>query len=343
MLDTIIDSDLKTITGQVTLSPFQGTEALVTGGAGFLGSWLCDVLVKAEGKVRCVDDLSTGARENIAHLAGNPLFTFVTESVMQLSSTPDRMDVILHFASHASPDEYQRNPIETLLINSEGTRILLELARRSDSRFLYASTSEIYGDATVVPTPESYWGNVSSIGPRSCYDEGKRYGEALCTAYYKTYGLDVRFIRIFNTYGPRLRADGFYGRALSRFVSQALSNADITVHGDGSQTRSFSYVTDTITGALLALNSPKMKGQVVNIGSPEEVTIQELAAMVKAATASKSEITHHPRPIHDPQRRCPDISHARKLLGWTPTVSLQEGLTRTVRWFSQAREREKDG
>lgn len=334
VIDEIVASDLKAIAKQADLSSWSGKRLLVTGGAGFLGSWLCDALVNAKAAVVGIDDMSTGVAENITELRGKPSFSFVEESVMTMNDH-GHMDAILHFASHASPDEYQRRPIETLTVNSEGTHILLDHARRNDAKFLYASTSETYGDATIIPTPETYWGNVSSTGPRSCYDEGKRYGEALCMAYYKTYGLDVKVIRIFNTYGPRLRADGYYGRALSRFIRQALSGSDITVHGDGKQTRSFCYVTDTISGALRALESSRMRGEVVNIGSPNEVTILELAKMIQAAAASESKITFHPRPAHDPQRRCPDISRAKQTLGWVPSVSLTEGLSRTMEWFAR--------
>jgi UDP-glucuronate decarboxylase len=215
---------------------------------------------------------------------------------------------------------------------------MLELARKNDARVIFASTSEAYGDAQIIPTPETYWGNVNPVGLRSCYDEGKRFGEALCMAYNRMYGLDVRIVRIFNTYGPRLRSDGFYGRALSRFIDQALSGRDITVYGNGDQTRSFCYVTDTLRGILLAAIAREMKGQVVNIGNPTEVSILELAENIKALTRSSSEITFHPRPSDDPQRRCPDISKARGILGWSPTTTLEEGLRNTIEWFRQRRE-----
>ena len=274
---------------------------------------------------------------NIDHLIDNTNFHFHERDVTETITDHNRYDGILHFASHASPEEYQKHPIETLTVNSQGTNTLLELARKNDAPFLYSSTSEIYGDPTVIPTPESYWGNVSSIGPRSCYDEGKRFGEALCMAYHKAYGLDVRLIRIFNTYGPRLRADGYYGRALSRFIDQALSGHEITVYGDGKQTRSFCYVTDTIRAALLALGESRMKGEVVNVGNPEEITIFELAKRVQTVAQSNSKITFYPRPPHDPQRRAPVITRAKLILAWSPSIPLDEGLEKTVQWFRSQR------
>ncbi len=332
LIDKIIRGDLDALHSKVSSEGLTGSKALVTGGAGFLGSWICDFLIESNVLVDCVDDLSTGMPQNIDQLTGHRNFTFQKTDVTNLPSDSD-YQLILHLASHASPDEYHRHPIETLTVNSHGTKNLLELARRKDAVFFYSSTAEVYGNPTQIPTPESYWGNVSSTGPRSCYDEGKRFAEALCMAYYRTYGLDVRIIRIFNTYGPRLRSDGFYGRVLSRFIEQALSGRDITVHGKGEQTRSFTYVTDTIHAVLLALKEPRMKGEVVNVGNPHEVTILDLAKRVKASTHSNSNITFHPRPPHDPQRRSPIITRANEILGWTPNVSLDEGLEKTVNWF----------
>jgi len=283
--------------------------------------------------VDCVDDLSTGRRENVDHLltAGN--FRFLNSDIASFEAAA-HYGFVFHLASHPSPDEYQKHPVESLDVNSAGTKNALELARRSDARFVFASTSEVYGDPQVVPTPESYWGYVNPTGPRSCYDEGKRFAEALCIAYYRAHGVDVRMPRIFNSYGPRLRADGLYGRALSRFIQQALQGEDVTVYGDGKQTRSFSYVTDTLRGIILCALRPDASGQVINVGNSEEITILELAERIISATGSGSKITFHPRPPDDPQRRCPDISQAKKLLGWVPTVSLQEGLARTIEWFS---------
>jgi len=289
--------------------------------------------VNAGGHVDCVDDLSTGRRENVDHLlkAGN--FRFLNSDIAIFEAAA-HYSFVFHLASHPSPDEYQKHPVESLDVNSAGTKNALELARRNDARFVFASTAEVYGDPHVVPTPESYWGYVNPTGPRSCYDEGKRFAEALCIAYYRAHGVDVRMPRIFNSYGPRLRADGLYGRALSRFIQQALQGEDVTVYGDGKQTRSFSYVTDTLRGIILCALRPDASGQVINVGNSEEITILELAERIISATGSGSKITFHPRPPDDPQRRCPDISKAKKLLGWVPTVSLQEGLARTIEWFS---------
>ena len=324
-------SDQATLHKGVDAGTFAGKRMLITGGAGFLGSWLCDFLTQTKAFVDCVDNQSTGLTQNVDHLIGKNNFNFQNHDVTQ--GVDGCYDTILHLASHASPEEYQRHPVETLLVNSHGTQRLLELARLNDAVFLYSSTSEVYGDALVIPTPESYWGNVSSTGRRSCYDEGKRFGEALIMAYHRTYALDVRIVRIFNTYGPRLRADGFYGRALSRFIGQALSGSDITVHGNGEQTRSFCYVTDTVRAMLLTLKESRMKGEVVNVGNPHEVTILELAEKIKALTGSSSKITFQPRPEHDPQRRSPVITRANEILGWSPSVELDEGLRKTIEWF----------
>jgi UDP-glucuronate decarboxylase len=245
----------------------------------------------------------------------------------------DRYDYILHLASRASPEDYQRYPIETLLANSLGSYQMLELARKFDARILFASSSEVYGDAKDVPTVESYWGNVNPIGLRSCYDVGKRFGEALFMAYYRNYGVDTRIVRIFNTYGPRLRADGPYGRVLSRFILQALCGQDITVYGNGMQTRSFCYVSDTSTAILKMLTTKELQGEVINVGNPVETTIWKLATLVKEVTNSDSKIVFYPSPPDDPKRRCPDINKAVQLLGWRPLVRLEEGLNRTISWF----------
>jgi UDP-glucuronate decarboxylase len=240
-------------------------------------------------------------------------------------------------AGHASPEEYQVHPIETLQASSFGSAAMAELARKNDATVLLASTSEVYGDADVVPTPESYWGKVNPIGPRSCYDEGKRFAEALLLAYHKQYGLDVRIPRIFNSYGPRLREDGLYGRAMSRFISQALANMPITVYGDGKQTRSFCYITDTVSALMLLTDSDKARGKVVNVGNPQEVTILELAEKIRKLTECDSPLTFYPLPKDDPKRRCPDTTELEKLTWWKPKISLEEGLKRTIAWFSSRR------
>jgi len=307
---------------------------LVTGGAGFIGSWLCDVLIGFEAEVTAVDDFSTGRMRNIDHLTKNPNFKLVQCDACTFQSK-EKFDFVLHLAGHASPEEYSTHPIETLQASSFGSANMAELARKDDAAVLFASTSEVYGDAEVVPTPESYWGKVNPIGPRSCYDEGKRFAEALFVAYCKQYGLKVRIPRIFNSYGPRLREDGLYGRAMSRFITQALADKPITVYGDGKQTRSFCYITDTVTGLMLLTASDKAKGEVVNVGSAQEVTILELAKKIKELTKCSSTLTFHPLPKDDPRRRCPDTSKMEKLLGWKPQIGLELGLKRTIEWFGK--------
>jgi len=334
MMDDIISEDLEKTKNAVKGDAFAEKKVLVTGGAGFIGSWLCDVLVDFGADVTAVDDLSTGRIKNIDHLTKNPRFKLVKSDVCMFESKV-KFDFILHMAGHASPDEYQVHPIETLQTSAVGTEKMAELARKNDSTLLFASTSEVYGDAEIVPTPESYWGKVNPVGPRSCYDEGKRFAEALLMAYCKQYGLDVRVPRIFNSYGPRLREDGLYGRAMSRFILQALTNQPITVYGDGKQTRSFCYITDTVTALMLLTASSKAKGEVVNVGNTQEVSILELAKKVKEITKCKSEIEFHPLPKDDPKRRCPDTNKLERLVGWKPTVSFEEGLKGTVTWFSQ--------
>lgn len=334
MMDKIIEEDKARIKSAVTGGIFDGKKVLVTGGAGFIGSWLCDVLVDFGADVTALDDLSTGRTKNIDHLNTNKSFKFIKSDVCKFQS-PEKFDFIFHMAGHASPDEYQVRPIETLQTSALGTFAMAEIARKNDATLLFASTSETYGDTEVIPTPETYWGKVNPIGPRSCYDEGKRFAEALLMAYRKQYGLDTRIPRIFNSYGPRLREDGLYGRALSRFILQALTNQPITVYGDGNQTRSFCYTTDTVTGLILLTITPKAKGEVVNIGNAQEKTILELATKIKEITKCKSEVTFHPLPKDDPKRRCPDIAKLEQLVGWKPNVGFEEGLKRTITWFTQ--------
>ncbi len=332
MIDEIILEDLATLKSLVNGDSFSGKKILITGGAGFIGSWLCDVTLDFRADVTALDDLSTGRIQNIDHLSQNPKFNFIQSDVCTFRSN-DKFDFILHMAGHASPDDYQVHPIETLQTSSVGTANMAELARKNDATLLFASTSEVYGDAEVVPTPESYWGKVNPIGPRSCYDEGKRYAEALLMAYCKQYGLDIKVPRIFNTYGPRLREDGLYGRALSRFIMQALADIPITVYGDGKQTRSFNYITDTVTGLMLLITSDKAKGEVVNVGNSQEITILELAQKIKAKTKSKSHLTFHPLPKDDPKRRCPNTDRIENLLRWKAEISLEDGLLKTIKWF----------
>ena len=334
MIDDIIREDIEKIKSNVKGEFFKEKKVLVTGGAGFIGSWLCDVLLDFGAEVTALDDFSTGRMKNIDHLMKNPKFKLIKSDVCDFKSK-EKIDVIFHMAGHASPDEYQLHPIETLQTSAFGTEKMAELARKNDAPLLFASTSEVYGDAEVVPTPESYWGKVNPIGPRSCYDEGKRFAEALLMAYGKQYGLDVRVPRIFNSYGPRLREDGLYGRAMSRFILQALTNQPITVYGDGKQTRSFCYITDTVTGLLLLAQSREAKGEVVNVGNSQEKTILELATKIKELTKCKSSVTFHPLPKDDPKRRCPDTKKLERLVGWKPDIAFEDGLKRAITWFAQ--------
>jgi len=332
LMDDIIRKDVEAIKSTVRGDDFEGKKVLVTGGAGFIGSWLCDVLIAFGAQVTALDDLSTGRIKNIDHLNKIKSFKFVKCDVCVFNSL-EKFDFIFHMAGHASPDEYQTHPIETLRTSALGSFNIAEIARKNSAILLFSSTSEVYGDAEIVPTDESYWGKVNPIGNRSCYDEGKRFAEALFVAYYLQYGLNVKLPRIFNTYGPRLREDGLYGRAMSRFIQQALTDEPITVYGNGQQTRSFSYITDTVAGLLLLAISEKAKGQVVNVGNSEEITILELAKKIKEITQSESPIEFRPLPKDDPKRRCPDLHKLEQLVLWKPKVNFEEGLKKTITWF----------
>lgn len=334
MLDRIISEDVKSILTRIGKmgEALEARKVIVTGGAGFLGSYICDVVNKLGADVVCVDDLSSGKVENIDQLIGSGRFTFIKADVSSFEVN-EKFDYVLHAASPAAPEDYQSKPVDTMKVNSIGTLNMLEVARRSDARMLYTSTSEVYGDAKVLPTPETYWGNVNPIGPRSCYDEGKRFSESLIMAYIRQYGLDVRVVRIFNSFGPRMRSDGIYGRVVPRFIDQALSRRPITVYGTGRQTRSFCYISDTIVGIMSALLNEKARGEVINIGNPREITILRLAKLIKRITGSDSRIVFEKLPPDDPKRRVPDIRKAKKLLGWKPFVKLEDGLERTVEWY----------
>ena len=334
MIDEIILEDISSVKGVIKKDVFDQKKVLITGGAGFMGSWLSEILVSCGAYVTAVDDLSTGRKMNIMHLKSSSRFELI-ECDSGTFESDKKFDYIFHLAAHASPEEYQVRPIKTLKASSFGTANMAELARKCDATMLFASTSEVYGDAEIVPTPETYWGKVNPIGPRSSYDEGKRFAEALLIAYYNQYGLDVKIPRIFNTYGPRLREDGLYGRALSRFIFQALTNQPITINGNGKQTRSFGYITDTLTGLMLLVANSSAKGEVVNVGNTQEVTILELAEKIKELTKCKSVIEFHPLPKDDPKRRCPDTSKLEKLVRWKPNVTIEEGLKKTVKWFVQ--------
>jgi dTDP-glucose 4,6-dehydratase len=303
--------------------------AVVTGGAGFLGSHLCDALRARDWEVVAVDNFLTGRAENVAHLADDPGFTLVEHDVIDGIPVAGAVDAVLHFASPASPPDYLAHPIATLEVGAIGTRHALDLAHAHGARFLVASTSEIYGDPLVHPQPESYFGNVNSVGPRAVYDEAKRYGEAITMAYHRLHALDTKIVRIFNTYGPRLApADG---RVVSNFLVQALRGEPFTIYGDGKQTRSFCYVDDEVGGILALLDSDHVGP--MNIGNPDEFTVLELAGLVQELTGVPRDPVFVALPTDDPKQRRPDISLARRVLGWHPAVDLREGLARTYDWY----------
>jgi dTDP-glucose 4,6-dehydratase len=302
---------------------------LITGGAGFIGSHLCEHFLDRGAEVECLDNFLTGSRDNVAHLADNPAFQLVEHDITTPYFPATAPTLVLHFASPASPPQYLANPIHTLKVGGLGSLHALGIAKASGARFLLASTSEIYGDPTVSPQPETYWGNVSSTGPRGVYDEAKRYSEAITMAYHRAHGVDTRIVRIFNTYGPRLTPGD--GRAIPNFMSQALSGAPLTIYGDGSQTRSFCYVDDLVQGIAVLIE--RGGAEPVNLGNPDERTILELAELIIDVTGSDSKIGFEPLPEDDPKVRCPDITLARDLLGWEPAVSLEDGLGRTLEWF----------
>lgn len=303
--------------------------SLVTGGAGFLGSHLCDRLIAEGHRVICMDNLITGSMDNIAHLMGNENFQFIKYNVTEYVYVAGRVDNILHFASPASPIDYLKLPIQTLKVGSLGTHKTLGLAKEKGARYLLASTSEVYGDPIIHPQPEDYWGNVNPIGVRGVYDEAKRFAEAMVMAYHRYHKLDTRIVRIFNTYGPRMRLND--GRALPTFMKQALLGEDITVFGDGSQTRSFCYVDDLVDGIYKLLMSDEV--YPVNIGNPEEVTLLQFAQEIIDITGSSSKIVFKPLPEDDPKVRQPDITKAKRVLGWQPKVGRREGLMKTLGYF----------
>lgn len=305
--------------------------AVVTGGAGFLGSHLCDRLINEGFKVICLDNLLTGRIENIEHLFGNNNFQFIKLDVTNYIHVPSKVDYVLHFASPASPIDYLKLPIQTLKVGSLGTHKALGLAKEKNAVFLLASTSEVYGDPLIHPQSEDYWGNVNPVGPRGVYDEAKRFAEAMTMAYHRYHGLETRIVRIFNTYGPRMRIDD--GRALPTFISQALKNEDVTVFGDGSQTRSFCYVDDLIEGIFRLLLSNEV--YPVNIGNPEEISLKDFAEEVIALCNSKSKIVFKELPQDDPKVRQPDITRAKKILNWEPKISRTEGLKLTLEYFKK--------
>lgn len=305
--------------------------AVVTGGSGFLGSHLCDKLIKEGINVVCVDNLLTGNLENIEHLFGNPKFHFIRHDITNFIHIPGEVDYVLHFASPASPIDYQQLPIETLKVGSLGTHKALGLAKEKNARFLLASTSEVYGDPLVHPQKEDYWGNVNPIGPRGVYDEAKRFAEAITMAYHRYHNLNTRIVRIFNTFGPRMRLND--GRAIPAFFSQALNNEPITVFGDGMQTRSFIYVDDEIDGIFKLLLSDET--EPINIGNPEEIPVKQIAEEIIRITNSTSKIVYKDLPVDDPKVRQPDISKAKNILGWQPKTDRIDGLKKTMEYFQK--------
>jgi dTDP-glucose 4,6-dehydratase len=307
----------------------QKPRAVISGGAGFIGSHLCEALLNHGMRVLALDNFITGSRENLKALEGHPDFEFKQADVNQGIFLGGDVKYVLHFASPASPPQYDANPIHTLKVGTLGTMNMLGLARAKDATFLLASTSEIYGDPLIHPQPESYWGNVNTIGPRGCYDEAKRAAEAFAMAYHRAHDVDTRIIRIFNTHGPRMQVSD--GRAVPNFMAQAIRGEPITVYGDGSQTRSLCYVSDLVRGILAVLE--RGDEMPVNLGNPHEVTVLQLAQTIVRLADSKSKIVHRELPVDDPKQRRPDITHAKKLLGWEPEVALEDGLTRTLEYF----------
>ena len=306
--------------------------SLVSGGAGFIGSHLVDALLDAGDRVTVLDNMVTGKVGNLAHRIGDGALTVVeADIVAPLPRLPEPVDRVYHLASPASPVDYGRHPVATLMVNSEGTRRLLDLAERDGARFLLASTSEVYGDPQVHPQPETYWGNVNPVGPRSCYDEGKRFAESLTVWRGRGGRPDVRLARIFNTYGPRSNPGD--GRVVPNFCVQALAGDPLTIYGDGRQTRSLCYVDDLVRGLVLLMETDGLAGAVVNLGSAQEVTVADLAKRIAAVAGTPARVIYQPLPEEDPTRRCPDIAKAERLLGWQPTVELDDGLERTLAFF----------
>ncbi|MFX0010519.1 MAG: UDP-glucuronic acid decarboxylase family protein [Candidatus Hermodarchaeota archaeon] len=327
---------------------FKDKIILVTGGAGFLGSWVCDVLIKQGAYCICLDNLSSGRFNNIAHLMEEDNFRFINHDISEpiyfgLTYHPKgicigdikKIDIVMHMASRASPFEFQKYPIPILKSNTLGTMNALGIAKAHNALFFYTSTSEVYGNPPddAVPTSETYFGHVNPVGPRSCYDESKRAGEAFVKAYELQHNIRTKIVRIFNTSGPRIRSGSEFGRVVPNFIKQALNDQDITIFGDGTQTRSFIYVVDEIEGILKMVYKKEALGEVINLGNDKEFTILELAHLIKELTQSESKITFNPLPIDDPVRRCANLSKAKKLLNWQPTTSLKDGLKKTIAWF----------
>jgi nucleoside-diphosphate-sugar epimerase len=308
--------------------------ALVAGGAGFIGSYLCDELLKLGHKVICVDNLVTGSETNIVLAKENPNFSFIQQDIITaVPSITDHVDYVFNFASPASPMDFKKLAEEIALVNSVGTLHLLQLAQKNNARYVEASTSEVYGDPKEHPQKETYWGNVNPNGIRACYDESKRFAEAITMVYVRKYNLDARIIRIFNTYGPRMRKDD--GRVVSNFINQALEGKPLTIFGDGTQTRSFCYVSDLVAGILAIMFGDNLQGEVFNLGNPIEFTVKDFAAKVQTLTGSASPITFESLPEDDPMQRKPDITKIQTRLGWEPKVSVDEGLKKTIEFYKK--------
>jgi len=304
---------------------------VVTGGAGFIGSYLCDRLINEKFKVICLDNFITGSLDNVKHLFGNGSFRFIEHNVTKYIDIGENVDYVLHFASPASPEDYLRFPIQTLKVGSLGTHNALGLALKKRARFIMASTSEVYGDPLSHPQSEDYWGNVNPVGVRGCYDESKRFAEALAMAYHRVHKIDTKIIRIFNTYGPRMRMKD--GRVVPNFIYQALHDKPLTIYGKGTQTRSFCYVDDLVAGILKVMRSNI--NDPINLGNPHEFTILQLARLIVKLTGTKSKIVFKPLPQDDPRQRQPNIAKAKKILKWEPKVELEEGLKKTIEWFAR--------
>ncbi len=311
---------------------FEDKRVLVTGGAGFLGSWMCDTLIDSGAFVTCIDNFVSGRERNISHLMNNDRFQFINHDITTALPVDSQIDLVFHMASRASPFEFEHYPIQILKSNTLGVLVALGIAKKHDAVLVYTSTSEVYGNPDIIPTPESYFGNVNPIGPRGCYDEAKRCGEAYVVAFQRQHNMNTRIARIFNTYGPRIRMDGIYGRVVPRFIDQALHGESITIFGDGMQTRSFTYVTDQIEGLLRLAALDEARGEVINIGNINEITILDLARKIVELTGSSSDFAFTPFPQDDPLRRKPDITKAKRILNWEPKVSLEQGLLKTISW-----------
>ncbi len=321
------------VIGQAEVQRREPLKALVAGGAGFIGSHLCAALLERGDTVLCVDNLATSPRGNVEVLQRHDRFSFLEHDVCEPLDETIEADLVFHLASPASVPDYLARPLETLRVNSQGTWRLIDLARRQGARFLFASTSEIYGDPEVHPQTETYWGNVNSIGPRACYDESKRFGEALLTSAVRAQGLDGRLVRIFNTYGPHSRPGD--GRVMPNFIMAALRREPITIYGTGMQTRSFCYVSDMVAGLMAAMLETNTSGEVFNLGNPHEITMLGLAGIVAEHLGSDAGVVFHPLPVDDPMKRKPDISKAQRCLGWSPRIELDEGVAQTAKWFQR--------